>query len=202
MHLRALIVSAAVVPCVASCGGSAKQSSTDSTGSVASTPSAADTSRAHAGWTVGADSFGPVSLGALFADERQKVPGTIAIDTAKLDGCAKVRSPEMPSGASFMVVRDSVGAPIRLDRVDVDSGDVRTGDGAGIGDTESSVLALYGQRARVEPHKYAGPTGHYVIVGAAGSDTTHRIVFETDGQRVLRYHAGRRPTVDQVEGCG
>jgi hypothetical protein len=201
MRLRALLVSAVIVPCVASCGRSAEQSSIDSTAAVASTPSTPDTTRAHAAWTVSADTFGPISLGALFVEERQKVPGTIAIDTATLDGCAKVRSPEMASGASLMVVRDSVGAPIRLDRVDVDSGDVRTADGAGIGDTESSVLALYGQRARVEPHKYTGPTGHYVIVGA-GSDTTHRIVFETDGHRVLRYHAGRRPTVDQVEGCG
>jgi hypothetical protein len=31
--------------------------------------------------------------------------------------------------------------------------------------------------------------------------TLHRIVFETDGQRVRSYRAGRRPTVASVEGC-
>jgi hypothetical protein len=29
-----------------------------------------------------------------------------------------------------------------------------------------------------------------------------RIVFETDGQRVTRFRAGRLPAVQYVEGCG
>ena len=33
------------------------------------------------------------------------------------------------------------------------------------------------------------------------ADTTRRLVFETDGARVLRYRAGRRPEVEWVEGC-
>ncbi|MGQ0538137.1 MAG: hypothetical protein ACT4R6_04255 [Gemmatimonadaceae bacterium] len=50
------------------------------------------------------------------------------------------------------------------------------------------------------PHKYTGPTGHYVIVQTTG-DTLHRLIFETDGSRVVRFRAGRSPAVDYVEGC-
>jgi hypothetical protein len=32
-------------------------------------------------------------------------------------------------------------------------------------------------------------------------DTTHRIVFETDGQNVTLFRSGRMPEVEWVEGC-
>jgi hypothetical protein len=77
---------------------------------------------------------------------------------------------------------------------------VRTSEGAGVGDTEASVLARYEGRVRVEPHKYAGPTGHYLVV-AAPPDTSHLIIFETDEGTVVTYRAGRTPEVRYVEGC-
>ena len=77
---------------------------------------------------------------------------------------------------------------------------MRTREGAAVGDAEEKVLSLYGARARVEPHKYTGPVGHYIVVASPG-DSNFRMVFETDGQRVLRFRAGRRPAVDFVERC-
>lgn len=99
-----------------------------------------------------------------------------------------------------MALRDSTGV-VHIERVDVDSAGVLTAEGAGVGDAEANVIALYRGRVSVQPHKYTGPRGHYLIVTSTG-DTLHRIVFETDGQRVVNYRAGRRPAVDYVEGCG
>ena len=93
-----------------------------------------------------------------------------------------------------MIVDDTVA------RVEVTSGDVKTAEGAGIGDAESDVVTLYQGRVEVQPHKYTGPQGHYVVVTPPG-DSLHRIIFETDGQKVLRYRAGRVPAVQYVEGC-
>lgn len=95
---------------------------------------------------------------------------------------------------SFMVVSDTIV------RVDVDSSTVATVWGDRVGDSEGAVLARHAGRVRVEPHKYTGPEGHYLIV-TSRDDTLHRLVFETDGKRVMAYHAGLRPYVDWVEGC-
>jgi hypothetical protein len=94
-----------------------------------------------------------------------------------------------------MLVNDSVA------RIDVAAPGPRTAAGAGIGDSEAHVVELYGDRATVRPNKYTGPVGHDVVVNAP-NDSTHRLVFETNGKKVLRFRAGRQPAVDFVEGCG
>ena len=111
-----------------------------------------------------------------------------------------VRSPEMPPTVRFLVQRDSAGGPQRLERIDVADSSVHTDEGAHVGDAESRIRQLYGTRVQAQPHKYA-PGGHYLIVNST-ADTLHRFVFETDGQHVTRFRAGRRPAVDYVEACG
>jgi hypothetical protein len=44
------------------------------------------------------------------------------------------------------------------------------------------------------------PAGHYLVITQPG-DTVDQIIFETDGKRVLNFHAGRLPAVAYVEGC-
>lgn len=44
--------------------------------------------------------------------------------------------------------------------------------------------------------------GHYLTVTpAAKADSAYRIIFETDGKKVVHYRAGIRPQVEYVEGC-
>lgn len=130
------------------------------------------------------------------AEARTALGGTLllpsATDTAE---CEYGRSTSLPPGVSLLVERGVVG------RVNVDSGVVATAEGARIGDTEARVRELYGDRASVSPHKYTD--GHYLtVVPANRADTVHRIIFETDSGRVVRYRAGRQPQVAYVEGCG
>lgn len=147
-----------------------------------------------ASWTVNERGIGPVLAGMTLA-ELSKVAGeTLRPANDVNESCDYVKPKFLPKGVMVMILEDSVG------RVDVTEKGVLTKEGVGIGDDESRVLSVYGARAHVEPHKYTGPTGHYVIVQQPG-DTLHRIVFETDGKVVERYHAGRRPAVDLVEGC-
>lgn len=67
-------------------------------------------------------------------------------------------------------------------------------------DTWRALVTFYAGRVTVQPHKYTGPEGHYLVVSVP-SDTLLRIIFETNGRVVTRYRAGRRPPVDYVEGC-
>jgi hypothetical protein len=114
---------------------------------------------------------------------------------------APILDPEL--GCYFVSAHGLADAPHwmvfdgRVVRIDVRSPGLLADAGVGVGSLESDVLAVYGARAQVSPHKYTGPAGHYVTVDAG----EHAIVFETDGTRVTRYRAGRKPEVTWVEGC-
>lgn len=61
-------------------------------------------------------------------------------------------------------------------------------------------MSLYPGQVTVQPHAYTD--GHYLVVTPpAAADSSFRIVFETDGQKVLRYRSGLVPAVEYVEGC-
>jgi hypothetical protein len=134
------------------------------------------------------------------AEAARALGDSIRANVSASNGCLQITLPAMPRWTSLMALRDSAGV-VRIERVDVDSAGVLTAEGAGVGDVESNVREMYRGRVAVQPHKYTGPQGHYLVV-TNPVDTLHRIVFETDGQRVVKYRAGRRPAVEFVEGCG
>ena len=165
---------------------SACSSSDDARSDSAAAASAGQGARQGQGWRVGLRGIGPVEAGLALA--------AVLPDSSKEPGCRIVRSGMLPGGASLMVVDDVIA------RVQVESGAAQTAEGVRIGDSEARVKELYAGRVAVTPHKYM--LGHYVTVTpATAADSGFRLVFETDGQRVTRYRAGRLPEVAWVEGC-
>lgn len=145
-------------------------------------------------WVVRPDGFGPVAFGVPLPAVGAALGEEVRAAYADFATCDYVRPRALPSQTSLMIISDTVM------RVDVDSAGVRTAEGAQVGDDEARVLELYRGRVTVEPHRFTGPAGHYLVVTPA-ADTLHGIIFETDGQRVTGYRAGRRPAVEFVEGC-
>jgi hypothetical protein len=144
-------------------------------------------------WTVGFRGAGPAQVGTPLAAAARALGATP--DTAAAAGsCGYLRPAGDPAGIKVMVNEGQVA------RVEVDSGTVRTVEGAGIGDAEARVRELYAGRVTETPHKYT--RGRYLTVApAAPADSAFRLVFETDGSRVTRFRAGRLPEVEWVEGC-
>jgi hypothetical protein len=142
-------------------------------------------------WIVRANGIGPLRVGVPLAAASRALGEVLRVGQA---GCDHVNPAATPEGVRLMVIDDTVA------RVEIDSAGIPTVEGAQVGDSESRVLELYGARARIEPHKYTYPDGHYVVVTPPG-DTMHRIIFETLKGRVTRYRAGRVPAVQLVEGC-
>lgn len=142
-------------------------------------------------WTVTPSGSGPLRVGMSLAEIAPYLAE--GVDTAALAAhCDFVRADEAPDSMLFMVESG------RLVRVDVRGGDAATAEGARVGDTESRILTLYPAATR-GPHKYTD--GAYLTVAGAGADSVSKVIFETDGERVTRYHAGIAPAVDYVEGC-
>ena len=128
----------------------------------------------------------PAELKSAFGD-------SLAVP-AKLAGCDYLRPKNNPQGVSFMMDRG------KLARVDIrNNTSIKTVEGAGIGDTELQIKALYPGQLTIQPHKYTD--GHYLVIKPTGSPADERIVFETDGRKVLEFRSGRTPAVEYVEGC-
>jgi hypothetical protein len=160
-------------------------------------PAVADTGAAAyttPGWTLDASSFGKfrtgITLAQFNAELGEQLVPTYEISTT----CDHVDPESFPDGVIVMIENDTVA------RFDVENPGIRTREGAGVGDLEADVVRLYGSRVTVSPHAYTGPDGHYLIV-TPPDDTLHRVIFETDGQRVVHIRAGQRPAVDYIEGC-
>ena len=121
--------------------------------------------------------------------------GNALVIRPAMDECDFVRMKDWTDGPLFMIEKGIVS------RVDVArTSTIATEAGARIGDTEARIKTLYPGRVTVEPHKYTD--GHYLVVTpSATADQAFRIVFETDGEKVLRYRSGRMPAVQYVEGC-
>ena len=155
----------------------------------------ADSAGASTLWVVTPSTVGPLRLGVPLSQASMALGDRLkaSYDT-DLGPCDYVFPKSLPPGTSLMVVRDTVV------RVDIDSGATATAEGARIGDTVDRIRALYSGRLRQEPHKYT--EGHYLIVRSNHlRDSSFRIVFETDGGKVVKYRAGQLPAAEWVEGC-
>jgi hypothetical protein len=145
-------------------------------------------------WTIRVDGVGPVRFGMALADARAALGDSLIV--APPGGECGFTTPRgAPAGVRFMVEQG------KIVRVDVDSAGVRTAAGVEVGMSEADVRGRYPVGLRVQPHKY-DPKGRYLVVqGTEPVDSARRLIFETDGQRVVRYRAGLTPAVEYVEGC-
>jgi len=137
--------------------------------------------------------IGALKVGMTVAEAR-KVLASFDVPAGSGEGCEYATVTGLPPGVRVMVESGTIA------RIDIDTSLVPTVEGARVGDSEASVVARYGKRLTVSPHKYTD--GHYLTVRPSSPvDTPHRIVFETDKGRVVKYRAGRLPQVEYVEGC-
>jgi hypothetical protein len=149
-------------------------------------------------WTLRLRRAGPVRVGMSLPEVRDALGDSrAAIAGGDPDApCAYLSSPAIPAALGFMFDRG------RLVRIDVDAPGIRTASGVAVGSTEEAVRRAYGDRIRVEPHKYE-PGGHNLrYVTRDASDRGFGMIFETDGRRVTRFRTGTVAAVALVERCG
>jgi hypothetical protein len=147
-------------------------------------------------WTVSPAGYGPVHAGMTLAQAAQAAGRAFGDPQMGAEECDYFlfADDSVKGSAHFMVVNGQIA------RVDVNDSTISTAEGARVGDTEQRIMELYPGRVTVQPHKYSD--GHYLVVAPASpADSGRNIIFETDGQKVTTYRAGRMPEVEYVEGC-
>jgi hypothetical protein len=145
---------------------------------------------------VGTNGIGVVLVGQTIA-EASKVSGLkMELVYGEPKVCAYFRPVGGLDGVSFMVSDN------RIARVDISNPRISTFRGAKIGDSEQRIKSLYQGQIKVQKHPYNRFGGHYLIfVPKDREDKNYRVIFETDGKKVLRYRSGKLPEVDYIEGC-
>lgn len=150
---------------------------------------------APAQWDVSIRGYGPVEAGMTLTQAESAGHKPITHPKSDQAECDMVAfAADSTQGIEFLVERGTI------ERVDILDSTIATNHGARVGSTEAAVESLYPGRVTVQPHKY-DEAGHYLVIGPKPEDSLFALVFETDGHRVTRYRAGRRPAVEYVEGC-
>jgi len=147
-------------------------------------------------WTVYLRRAGPVRIGMTLPEIRRAIGDSAASADTGAE-CTYLDSDRLPEHLGFMM---SDGLVVRVDVYS--PSDVRTGSGAGIGDSEARVLSLYGAHIKIEPHPYDPDHGHYLIsVPTDSTDRQYEMIFETGAGKVEAFRAGLKSAVDYIEGC-
>ena len=153
------------------------------------------------------NSIGPVKIGMNLPEAAAAANTRLSVSYAGSDSCYYLETEGELEGVSFMVTKDDVKSRLQyitsdvIARVNVGNPKITTLSGAKIGDTEARIKSLYPGQIKVTPHTY-DPKGHYLtFIPKNKAEQNYRIVFETDGQRVTMYRAGKLPEVEYIEGC-
>ncbi|MGQ0679143.1 MAG: hypothetical protein ACT4OM_05720 [Actinomycetota bacterium] len=166
---------------------------------------------------VGLKNVGPVVVG-MTLEQLQEAAGVSLVrqpdyETAiAATGCAFMSPGTIPgyvpppnsgntSPLAFMIVNNSAGLP-ELARIDILAGGFRTNSGIQVGSTEQEVQTAFGNSSPLPPRSFIGPPFRYLTATPRqAADANFRLVFESDGARVVRYRAGRLPEVLNKNGC-
>ena len=145
-------------------------------------------------WTVSDTGFGPITIGMTPEQANAAVDGSLELPQGMTSDACDYAFARGVEGLTFMIEQ------AKIVRVDVRRPDIRTVEGAGIGDTEARIHELYPNRVRVSPHFYTD--GHYLtVVPSDPAAHPYRLIFETDGAVVKNFRGGVVPQVGYVEGC-
>ena len=131
----------------------------------------------------------------MTVEEAQRAAGTRFTLVTPRDECFLATPDDAPTGITFWIVEST------LERVDVDTPAITTRSGAGLGDSEARILELFGERIHTRP--LADGSGNLLAyVPKDVSDRQFRVMFQTDGYRVVRLWSGRLPWAEWMAGCG
>jgi hypothetical protein len=138
--------------------------------------------------------IGPIRIG-MDAGQLERALDRRLPDTqdASEDSCRYIEAGAKWPGTAVMLLDG------RVARVDVTTRGIPTLSGALVGDLESKVLDIYGNRLRISDSDFGAGDSKYLTMFS--SDRSLGIRFETDGERVTEYYVGTGQAVQFIEGC-
>ena len=141
--------------------------------------------------TVGLDT---VYFGMTVADA-QVAGGSRFTPITPTGPCYLVTPDDAPEGITFWIVDGTV------ERVDIDTDEISTKSGGRIGRTEDWIRQAWPDHIQTSPLP-DGSGNLLAFVPRDDADKAYRVMFQTDGEKVVRMWAGRLPWVGMLGTCG
>ena len=138
--------------------------------------------------------IGPIRIG-MDAGQLERAIDRRLPDTqdASEDSCRYIEAGPKWPGTAVMLLDG------RVARVDVTQRGIETLSGALVGDLESKLFDIYGNRLRISDHDFGAGDSKYLTMFS--SDRRLGIRFETDGERITEFYVGTGEAVQFIEGC-
>jgi outer membrane protein assembly factor BamE (lipoprotein component of BamABCDE complex) len=148
----------------------------------------------RAGWVLNFDGIGAVKVGMTLRQVNAVLGEHFSTPTGEDEKTCFYVQPKQHPDTGIMVLDGRVA---RVDVFAPDHASPSTGTAAGIhiGDSESRVASVYGDKVQVSPHHYTD--GHYLTVESG----KYGLRFETDEGKVTGFYAGNLRAIALVEGC-
>jgi hypothetical protein len=140
--------------------------------------------------TVTTAGIAPLTFGMTVAQAQPAIGTRLLTESggAPSGECFYVKPERGPAGVFMMVSKSTI------ERVDIRSGNVKTRSGLGIGTTLDQLKTALKEQLQIN-----GNTATFVPTSA--NDANYRVIFETDGAKVITYRAGKVPEVNNPVGC-
>ena len=127
-------------------------------------------------------------------NEAQKAAGTRFSPITKRDNCFLAIPDNGPEGITFWIVESTV------ERVDISNDLITTRSGAGIGNSEDQIYKLFGEK--IETKLLPGSSQKLLIyVPDDKSDQSFRVIFLSNGKKIIKFWSGRLPWVELSNIC-
>ena len=143
-----------------------------------------------------ATGMGPVRIGMTLAEAEEVVGDMAHVRSEKAVGsCQYVAPRNGPEGVKFMAVDD------RIVRIDVAAKGSSTPAGAGVGDSQDEIMAMF--PGKIDTTQSYCNRGDQLLtfVPQDPAQQQFRVIFETNGSEVTGYRAGQLPEVGFGAGC-
>jgi len=140
--------------------------------------------------TVGLDEV----IFGMTANAAQRAAGTRFTPITPVGECYLATPDDAPAGITFWVVGGTV------ERVDIDTKEITTRSGAGVDNTETRIIDMFGDRIQTSPLP-DGSGNLLAFVPRDQSDKIFRVIFQSDGEKIVKFWAGRLPWAEELNGC-
>ena len=140
--------------------------------------------------TVGLDQ---ITFGLTVYRAQQRAGSRFIPITPINEVCYLASPDDAPDGITFWVIDGTI------ERVDIDTTEITTRSGAGIGNTEERIIEMFGERIVTTP--LPDSSGNLLAyVPKDESDKEFRIMFLSDGEEIIRFWSGRLPWTEILDG--
>lgn len=147
------------------------------------------------------DGWGPLRIGMSRAEvvaAAGEDANPEAVGGPEPERCDEFRPTDAPDGVLVMI-ENGILTRISVAR----NTEIATPAGFSVGDAAGDVVASYGDRAEVTPHKYVDAPARYITVWSESRRDGERrgIRYEVGADDVVTFLRGGGPSIEYVEGC-